>query len=452
MNLPAITNALQNIKNSCQNKLNRLYPKGIPGDIETRYKNELSFLEHSEFIDDFEIFRRLSEEAEKSSNIINSRGTLSGSFLYYLLGNNSFNPLPPHYYCTECGYYEPVDTPLFGIDLPRKKCPHCNSDILADGYDLPIESVWGNDGKKLISFDYNVNSDFLPFARRVLQSIYPDHTIAPWGMFQMDASAGISHPDERIIGIALAGYAILPSGNTIHDYPDLISYLEDGDACITGGTWELEEHILKPIRLFTLDYLDELIQLQRATGIYTHDLNNRELREITWSNIYNTAAPNNNLRILFHEFKPKTYKDMTAFVSSCHNSHSWHKADYNAIDMGEYKKMISSDAFKKYPCFTREDFFNHMIRLGIERNMAFDAAERIRKGHANSCGKYQQQFFALPIPDEIKEIAKNYLYVFPRAHCIEYILIYAKLAYYAKTDSRAFSKIVFKAKHSVSFI
>lgn len=67
-------------------------------------------------------------------------------------------------------------------------------------------------------------------------------------------------------------------------------------------------------------------------------------------------------------------------------------------------------------------------------------------------GKYQQQFFALPIPDEIKEIAKNYLYVFPRAHCIEYILIYARLAYYAKTDSRAFSKIVFKAKHPVSLI
>lgn len=98
------------------------------------------------------------------------------------------------------------------------------------------------------------------------------------------------------------------------------------------------------------------------------------------------------------------------------------------------------------------DFFDHMISLGIERNVAFDAAERIRKGHASSCGKYQQQFFALPIPDEIKEIAKNYLYVFPRAHCIEYILIYARLAYYAKTDSRAFSKIVFKAKHPVSLI
>ena len=72
-----------------------------------------------------------------------------------------------------------MDTNLFGIDLPQKKCPHCNADILADGYNLPIESVWGNNGKKYISFEYNVNSEFLPFARRVLQSVYPDNEIVP---------------------------------------------------------------------------------------------------------------------------------------------------------------------------------------------------------------------------------------------------------------------------------
>ena len=382
----------------------------------------------------------------KSSTIINVRGTLAGSILYFLLGNNSFNPLPPHYYCPKCGHYETVDTHLFGIDLPQKKCPHCNTDILADGYNLSIESVWGNTGKKLISFDYNVNSEFLPFARRVLQSAYPDNAIVPWGMFQLDPGSGVPHPDNRIIGIGLAGYAILPSGNTIQDYPNLISYLENGDACITGGSWELEEHMLKTIRLFTLEYLDELVQLQRATGIYANDLSSKELRDITWSNIYNTAIPNNTSRMLFHEFKPKTYKDMVAFDSSSHNSFIWQEGNYHHMDLGEYKKMIFADNFKKYPCFTREDFFDHMITLGVERTLAFDTSEKIRKGHANSCGKLQQQFFDLPIPDEIKDIAKNYLYVFPRAHGIEYILIYARLAYYAKADSRAFSKIVFKKK------
>lgn len=330
--------------------------------------------------------------------------------------------------------------------MPQKKCPLCNAEILADGYNLPIESVWGNDGKKLLSFDYNVNSEFLPFARRVLQTAYPDNEIVPWGMFQMDLGSSVPHHNDRIIGIKLAGYAVLPLDRTIQDYPDLISYLENGDACITGGNWELEEHMLKAIRLSALEYLDELVQLQRATGIYANDLGTKELREITWSNIYNTSIPNSNLRILFHEFKPKTFKDMTALDSSSHSSFSWQKNDYNYINSGEYKKMISTDAFKKYPCFTREDFFDHMVNMGVERSLAFEASEKIRKGHANSCGKYKEQFFELPIPDEIKEIAPNYRYVFPRAHCVEYILIYAKLAYYAKTDSRAFSKIVFKKK------
>lgn len=446
MNLPTIKNAFQNIKKTCQNRLEEIYPKGIPEDINSRYEEELFFLEHSDYIDDFEIFRRLSEETQKSSTIISVRGTLAGSILYYLLSNNSFNPLPPHYYCTKCGHYETVDTHLFGIDLPPKKCPHCNNDIFADGYNLSIESVWGNTGKKLISFDYNINSEFLPFARRVLQSAYPDNAIVPWGMFQLDPISRVPHPDDRIIGIELAGYAILPSGNTIQDYPDLISYLENGDACITGGRWELEEHMLKPVRLSSLEFLDELIQLQRATGIYANDLNTKELREITWSNIYNTAIPNNSSRMLFHEFRPKTFKDMVAFDSSSHNSHSWHGDNYNGINLIEYKKMISTETFKKFPCFTREDFFDYMVEIGVDRTLAFDASERIRKGHAGSCGKYQQQFFDLPIPDEIKDIAKNYLYVFPRAHCVEYILIYARLAYYAKADSRAFSKIVFKKK------
>ena len=57
--------------------------------------------------------------------------------------------------------------------------------------------------------------------------------------------------------------------------------------------------------------------------------------------------------------------------------------------------MIFSNTFKKYPCFTREDFFDHMVKMGVERSLAFDASERIRKGHANSSGKYKQQFFDL---------------------------------------------------------
>lgn len=168
MKIPDIENALHNIKTTCQQKLEQLYPLGVPSEILSRYLKELSFLENSDYINDFELFRRFSEEAKKCSTIINMRGTVTGSFIYYLLGNNCFNPLEAHYYCEKCGNYEKVKTHLFGIDLPFKKCPICGNEIIPDGFNLPFESVWGNDGSKTVSFEYNVNSEFLPFARRIL--------------------------------------------------------------------------------------------------------------------------------------------------------------------------------------------------------------------------------------------------------------------------------------------
>ena len=127
MKLSVIQNAFENVKKFSQEKLVEKYPNGVPEAIQKRYLQELTFLENSDCIDDFEIFRCLSEEAKKSNTLMNMRGTVSGSILCYLLGNHSFNPLSTHYYCTECGYYEKVDTHLFGIDLPSRKCPCFNT-------------------------------------------------------------------------------------------------------------------------------------------------------------------------------------------------------------------------------------------------------------------------------------------------------------------------------------
>lgn len=444
MKIPNIENAFDHIQKACEQKISELYPVKVPDDIISRYQQELALLKDSDVVDDFELFRLLSEESAKCSTIITMRGTTMGSFIYYLLGNNCFNPLPVHYYCPTCGHYEQVDTHLFGIDLPEKTCPDCGTSILADGFNLPLESVWGNDTKKAITLDYNISSEFFPFARRVLESLYPDNCIVPWGMFQFDSDAQPPQPDTRAVGVNLAGYAILPTGNTIEDYPDLVSCLENGDPCVTGGSWELEKNFLKPVRLLSSEHIDILIQLQRATGIYANEIAGKEIRDITWSNIFNATILGATTSSLFHELKPKTFRDMVSIDSSAHSSFSWEKN--GCKDFAAYTNMTSSDAFKKYPCFTREDFFDHLIKEGFDRNFAFDVSERIRKGHANS-PRFSDEFNALEIPDDLKEVARNYMYVFPRAHCVEYMLIYARIAYYAKIDSRAFSKIVFKKRN-----
>ena len=95
--------------------------------------------------------------------------------------------------------------------------------------------------------------------------------------------------------------------------------------------------------------------------------------------------------------------------------------------------------------FTREDFYDYMIENGVDRVRAYEAFECVRKGYAVSV-KHKDEWKHLEIPEGIKNVAKNYRYVFPRAHCIGYVLGYAKMAYYAKVDGKMFGRVVFEKK------
>lgn len=440
MNIPPIENAFAHICSACERKLAQLYPAGIPAAVQKRCSQELAFLEKSEYTDDFEIFRLLSDEARKCAVPFYVSGTVSGSFLYYLLGYHCFNPLPAHYYCPECGYYEEAPSRLYGIDLPEKTCPECGKTILADGFNLSPESVWGNDGKKILSFEYRVSSEFLPFARRMLTKLYPSNSVVPWGMFQMDPGASPIPGENNFIGVGLTGYAILPSKHTLEDYPDLISCLENGDPCVTGGGWELRSHFLKPVYLIPLKHAELLLRMQRATGIYIDEISLAELKNIEWNQIYHTSLLDQATGTLFHEAKPRTYREMAALLACSRNSYTWIKPE-DKMGYFQYQKMTSSPAFQKYPCFTRDDFFECLLEEGAERAFAFEVSERIRKGQANPQNLMYDKFKALPIPEELKEVAENYQYLFPRSHCIWILLQYARLAYYARADRRAFAKI-----------
>ena len=79
---------------------------------------------------------------------------------------------------------------------------------------------------------------------------------------------------------------------------------------------------------------------------------------------------------------------------------------------------------------------------GLERKDAFYFSELIRKGKSTRTPELDQ----LSVPEQLKNIAKMYRYLFPRAHCIEHVLMYARLAYYMKWDSRVYSSVVNKKK------
>lgn len=109
---------------------------------------------------------------------------------------------------------------------------------------------------------------------------------------------------------------------------------------------------------------------------------------------------------------------MVNLCASAYNGYIWQKPE-EKFDVDRYREMISLDIFKRYPCFTGEDFYENLCLTGMERKEAFEVAKRIRMGLAirqpDRLSKYN-------VPKEILEIAKAYRYVTSRAYCVQTLL------------------------------
>lgn len=66
-----------------------------------------------------------------------------------MAGITEVNPLPAHYYCTECFYSDFTSDEVrayagsSGCDMPDKVCPVCGAKLHKDGHDIPFETFLG---------------------------------------------------------------------------------------------------------------------------------------------------------------------------------------------------------------------------------------------------------------------------------------------------------------------
>ena len=104
--------------------------------VRKRLNDELEIIKFKEYEDNF-VAAQLLLRADDMRRFM-SLGSTAALFTAYLLGLSNTNPLPPHYYCENCGYIEFIEDSSVknGLDLAASVCPHCGESMHGDGHDL----------------------------------------------------------------------------------------------------------------------------------------------------------------------------------------------------------------------------------------------------------------------------------------------------------------------------
>ena len=129
----------------CESRFAEYYRAGVPQIASERLNREIkAHLETTDeaTLDQMLSFRERSKAAHNDGKLLWPAGAATNTIFTFLLGYRQPNPLPAHYYCEECGFFE-LGELIFGIGLPERNCPRCGKRLRRDGFSLPEEFAWG---------------------------------------------------------------------------------------------------------------------------------------------------------------------------------------------------------------------------------------------------------------------------------------------------------------------
>jgi DNA polymerase-3 subunit alpha (Gram-positive type) len=460
--------AEEEIRRLARERAEELYGRPLPEPVAQRLERELEAITGNGFAVLYLVARMLVARSLADGYPVGSRGSVGSSLVATLIGITEVNPLPPHYVCPRCHYFEMVpDCPGSGPDLPPRSCPGCGHPCRRDGHNIPFEVFLGIDADKVPDIDLNFSGEYQGRAHRYTEELFGRDNVFRAGTINTVAektaygfvknylegnnlqvrSAELQRLVEGCTGVKRTtgqhpgGLMIVPAGMDVHRFTPLQYPADDKRSGVVTTHFDYHAISNRLIKLDVLGHDDPTVikMLQDLTGVDPREI---PLDEPKTMALFSGTEPlgvdpaalrspvgtygipefgTRFVRQMLAETRPRTFGELVRISGFSHGTGVWLN---NARDLIRQGICRLSEAIA-----TRDDIMNYLLARGMSLKRAFAIMERVRKGQGLT-PEDRAEMQALGVPSWFIGSCMRIEYLFPKAHAVAYVMMAFRIAYF----------------------
>ncbi|UUX34636.1 PolC-type DNA polymerase III [Fundicoccus culcitae] len=466
---PIIEGSDDQIRQLSYDKAHEMYGEELPEIIEQRIEKELNSIISNGFSVIYLISQKLVQKSNEDGYLVGSRGSVGSSLVATLTGITEVNPLPPHYYCSDCQISEffTDGSVKSGYDLPEKACPNCGKPMSKDGQDIPFETFLGFYGDKVPDIDLNFSGSYQPKAHAYTKELFGEDYVYRAGTISTVAektafgyvkgylevepqqipqaekerlAKGITGV-KRTTGQHPGGIIVIPDYMDVYDFTP-IQYPAD-DVNSEWKTTHFDFHSIHDnvLKLDILGHDDptHIRMLQDLSGIDPKTIpptdpevmkifSGTEVLGVTPEQIFSETGTlgvpefgTSFVRGMLAETKPKNFAELLQISGLSHGTDVW---------LGNAQELIKKNIVPLSEVIgCRDDIMVTLQHYGIEDGIAFKIMESVRKGKGIP-DDWQAIMREHKVPEWYIESCLKIKYMFPKAHATAYVLMALRVAYF----------------------
>ena len=471
---PVIEDSDKTLRQICYKKAASMYGEKLPLVVKNRLEHELNSIITNGFAVMYIIAQKLVWKSNEDGYLVGSRGSVGSSFVATMSGITEVNPLPAHYYCTNCHYsdFDSEDVKKYagasGCDMPDKICPVCGEPLSKDGHDIPFETFLGFNGDKEPDIDLNFSGEYQSHAHDYTEVIFgKGHTFRAGTIGTLAEKTAFGYVfkyyEEREIhkrraeieriasgcvgvrrttGQHPGGIIVLPHGEEIYSFTPIQRPANDMNTktITTHFDYHSIDHNLLKLDILGHDDPTMIRMLEDFTGVdaKTIRLDDKKVLSL-FDNLSALGLKPEDLggcdlgclgipefgtefvMQMLRDTKPKNFSDLVRISGLSHGTDVWLNNAQTLIAEG---KCTLSTAI----C-TRDDIMTYLIQMGVESGLAFKIMESVRKGKGLQ-PQMEEAMLEAGVPEWYIWSCKRIKYMFPKAHAAAYVMMAFRIAYF----------------------